>query len=115
MVLLSEFLAQRTADILPGLALLLTVFNELVRLKQRRGADLAAEKADALIPCQQLEHVVQRGTLHLSLIHICAGVPLPDAAFRLKNSRLEQLGEDFLIESEVEYPCSQESWRKSAQ
>lgn len=43
-VLLSEFLAQRTADILPGLALLLTVFNELVRLKQRRGADLAAEK-----------------------------------------------------------------------
>ena len=25
-----------------------------------------------------------------------AGVPLPDAAFRLKNSRLEQLGKDFL-------------------
>ena len=44
-----------------------------------------------------------------------AGVSFPDAAFRLKNSRLEQLGEDFLIESEVEYPCSQESWRKSAQ
>ena len=60
-VLLPKFLAQRTADILPGLALLLTVFNELVRLKQRRGADVAAEKADALIPCQQLEHVVQRG------------------------------------------------------
>ena len=39
-------------------------FNELVRLKQRRGADLAAEKADALIPCQQLEHVVQRGALY---------------------------------------------------
>ena len=37
-----------------------------------------------------------------------AGVPAPDAAFRLKNSRLERLGEDFLIESEVEYPCSQE-------
>ena len=37
-----------------------------------------------------------------------AGVPVPDAAFRLKNSRMERLGEDFLIESEVEYPCSQE-------
>ena len=44
-----------------------------------------------------------------------AGVSFPDAAFQLKNSRLERLGEDLLIESEVEYPCSQESWRKSAQ
>ena len=44
-----------------------------------------------------------------------AGVPLPDAAFRLKNSRLEQLGKDFLIESEVEYPCLPESWKKSEQ
>ena len=44
-----------------------------------------------------------------------AGVPLPDAAFRLKNSRLERLGEDFLIESEVEYPCLPESWKKSEQ
>ena len=38
-----------------------------------------------------------------------------DAAFRLKNSRLEQLGKDFLIESEVEYPCLPESWKKSEQ
>ena len=68
-VLLPEFLAQRTADILPGLALLLTVFNELVRLKQCRGADLAAEKTDTLIPCQQLEHIVQRGALHTVDIH----------------------------------------------
>ena len=37
------------------------------------------------------------------------GVPAPDDAFRLKNSRMERLGEDLLIESEVEYPCSQES------
>ena len=37
------------------------------------------------------------------------GVPAPDDAFRLKNSRLEWMGEDLLIESEVEYPCSQES------
>ena len=44
-----------------------------------------------------------------------AGVPFPDAAFRLKNSRLERLGEDFLIESEVEYPCLPESWKKSEQ
>ena len=44
-----------------------------------------------------------------------AGVSFPDAAFRLKNSRLEQLGEDFLIESEVEYPCLPESWKKSEQ
>ena len=44
-----------------------------------------------------------------------AGVPLPDAAFRLKNSRLEQLGKDFLIESEVEYPCLPESWKKLEQ
>ena len=36
------------------------------------------------------------------------GVPAPDDAFRLKNSHLERLGEDLLIESEVEYPCSQE-------
>ena len=68
-VLLSEFLAQRAADILPGLALLFAVFNELVRLKQCREADLAAEKADALIPCQQLEHVVQRGAFHA--VDIC--------------------------------------------
>ena len=44
-----------------------------------------------------------------------AGVSFPDAAFRLKNSRLEQLGKDFLIESEVEYPCLPESWKKSEQ
>ena len=37
------------------------------------------------------------------------GVPTPDDAFRLKSSRMERLGEDLLIESEVEYPCSQES------
>ena len=37
-----------------------------------------------------------------------AGVPVPSAAFRLKNSRLTHLGEDILIESEVEYPCSLE-------
>ncbi len=37
------------------------------------------------------------------------GVPSPERAFFLKNSRMEQLGKDFLIESEVEYPCSQES------
>ena len=30
------------------------------------------------------------------------------AAFRLKNSSLTHLGEDILIESEVEYPCSLE-------
>ena len=35
-VLLPKPFAQRT-DILPGLAILLTVFNELVRLKQCRG------------------------------------------------------------------------------
>ena len=44
-----------------------------------------------------------------------AGVSFPDAAFQLKNSRLERLGEDLLIESEVEYPCSPESWKKSEQ
>ena len=37
------------------------------------------------------------------------GVPAPTNAFRLKNSRLERLGEDLLIESGGEYPCSQES------
>ena len=37
------------------------------------------------------------------------GVPHPNAAFSLKNSRLLRLGKDFLIESEVAYPCSQES------
>lgn len=44
-----------------------------------------------------------------------AGVSFPDAAFQLKNSRLERLGEDLLIESEVEYPCLPESWKKSEQ
>ena len=37
-----------------------------------------------------------------------AGVHVPSAAFRLKNSSLTHLGEDILIESEVEYPCSLE-------
>lgn len=41
------------------------------------------------------------------------GVPTPDASFHLKNSRLFKLGEDFLIESEVEYPCSPGSLKKS--
>ena len=31
------------------------------------------------------------------------GVPSPEQAFLLKNTRLQQLGEDFLLESEVEY------------
>ena len=33
------------------------------------------------------------------------GVQTPDTAFLLKNSRLVHLGEDIMIESEVEYPC----------
>lgn len=37
------------------------------------------------------------------------GVPSPAAAFHLKDSRICRLGEDFLIESEVAYPCSPES------
>ena len=37
------------------------------------------------------------------------GVPSPAAAFHLKDSRICRLGEDFLIESEVVYPCSPES------
>lgn len=41
------------------------------------------------------------------------GVPSPDAAFHLKNSQLFRLGEDFLIESEVDYPCSPGSLKKS--
>lgn len=41
------------------------------------------------------------------------GVPSPDAAFHLKNSRFINLGEDFLIESEVDYSCSPESLKKS--
>ena len=41
------------------------------------------------------------------------GVPTPDASFHLKNSRLFKLGEDFLIESEVDYPCSPGSLKKS--
>lgn len=41
------------------------------------------------------------------------GVPTPDTAFRLKNSRMIRLGEDFLIESEVDYPCSPELLKKS--
>lgn len=43
------------------------------------------------------------------------GVPTPNDAFRLKNSRLFKLGEDFLIESEVDYPCSPGSLKKSEQ
>jgi len=37
------------------------------------------------------------------------GVESPDQAFLLTNSTMIQVGEDFLIESEVKYPCSQES------
>ena len=40
------------------------------------------------------------------------GVSSPESAFFLKNSRLLRLGEDLLMESEVEYPCSPESSRK---
>lgn len=40
------------------------------------------------------------------------GVPAPGAAFHLKNSRLFKLGEDFLIESEVDSLCSPESLKK---
>lgn len=53
----------------PGTCPAFRRFNELVRLEQCRRADLTAEKADALIPCQQLEHIVQRGTLHA--VDIC--------------------------------------------
>lgn len=37
-----------------------------------------------------------------------AGVPDPSAAIRLRNSRITQLGEDYLIESEVDDRCSRE-------
>lgn len=37
------------------------------------------------------------------------GVALPDDAFRLNPYSVSQLGNDYLIESEVFYPCSQES------
>ena len=37
------------------------------------------------------------------------GVPVPGAAFHLKNSCISRLEEDLLIESEVAYPCSPES------
>lgn len=40
------------------------------------------------------------------------GVPAPGAAFRLKNSQLFKLGEDLLIESEVDYPCLPGSLKK---
>ena len=40
------------------------------------------------------------------------GVPSPDAAFHLKNSQLFRLGEDFVIESEVDSPCSPGSLKK---
>lgn len=41
------------------------------------------------------------------------GVESPADAVRLKNSTVIRLGEDFLIESEVEDSCSQELWKKS--
>ena len=37
------------------------------------------------------------------------GVESPNDAYMLKNSKITTLGGDILIESEVEYPCSQES------
>ena len=40
------------------------------------------------------------------------GVPDPNTAFRLKNSRIFRLNEDFLIESEVDYACSLGSLKK---
>ena len=41
-----------------------------------------------------------------------AGVPDPGLAFQLKNSRILRLGEDFLIESEVNDSCLPESLKK---
>lgn len=37
------------------------------------------------------------------------GVAFPNEAFQLKTSSVSQIGDDFLIESEVIYPCSLES------
>jgi diaminohydroxyphosphoribosylaminopyrimidine deaminase/5-amino-6-(5-phosphoribosylamino)uracil reductase len=37
------------------------------------------------------------------------GVDFPNQAFVLKESNVSQIGNDFLIESEVKYPCLQES------
>lgn len=37
------------------------------------------------------------------------GVDLPEQAVQLVNSTIRQIGEDYLIESEVKYPCLQES------
>lgn len=36
------------------------------------------------------------------------GVSIPDEAFKLSGTSVTQIGEDFLLESEVLYPCSQE-------
>lgn len=37
------------------------------------------------------------------------GVALPDEAYQLADTRLIPVGDDFLMESEVVYPCLQES------
>lgn len=41
------------------------------------------------------------------------GIPTPDACFHLTKRRITELGDDILIESEVLYPCSPESSKKS--
>ena len=41
------------------------------------------------------------------------GIPTPDACFRLTKRRITELGDDILIESDVVYPCSPESSKKS--
>lgn len=100
----------------------------------RRNGQLDLKNLMTKLGTQQIDSVLIEGggTLHWSALqsgivnkHCCylapklfggaqaktpiegIGIESPDNAFFLKNSKVLQLGDDFLIESEVKYSCSQ--------
>ena len=62
-ILLAELFLQYFADFAAGFALLFHALDGLVGSIEGGRADLGAEIADALVPGQQLEHVVQGGSV----------------------------------------------------
>ncbi len=62
-ILLAELFLEHFADLAAGFALLFHALDGLVGGKEGGGADFGAEIADALVPGQQLKHIVQGGAV----------------------------------------------------
>ena len=75
--------------------------QEMIEKKKERGYTYAQIAELSGVPLGTVQKIFGGETAKTPVEGI--GVASPAGAFRLKNSTVTRLGEDFLIESEVEY------------